>query len=66
MTTRHCLVCGRVLTKCPGPIGPKCARKGRPRRHYHNRLAVAKARDLFREVKDGSTENARASKSTVA
>lgn len=65
----HCHVCGRELTKSPGPIGPKCLQKlkGKSRVARFSRaqyIKMAAKHDMYGEL-NGQKENDATSKNSA-
>lgn len=61
MNERRCRICGRILRKTQGDIGPVCA-AGKKRRKIDKKtyIELLKKREIFKERRNESREDERA------
>lgn len=58
MAERRCRICGRVLKKTSGDIGPVCAGGKRHKKMSHKTyIKLFKRYEIFKETEDGQTRN---------
>ena len=62
MQERRCSVCGRILRRWPGTIGPVCGRIGKPkvggRKSRKNYAKLMERIDIFKELNNEQRKDA--------